>query len=167
MCLACLECDAHPRGFVESSIGLMTPGVCLKVVCWSSFQSCIAKNQMSMWHDLPVGLLALIVSMANLSSLHVGVGSCLGVLSSANTDQTCLMFFATVTAAMNLASDELRAVTDHALDWHSVAPPQCVIACPVVDLLLVELFPCAASTNKHTSFASVVSVSVGCLGDSR
>ena len=64
---------------------------------------------------------------------------------------------------MSLASVELRAVADCALDWCGMAPPQCVIACPVVNLLLVELIPHATST-KHTGFAS--SVSVGCLGDS-
>ena len=78
VCLACPECSAHPRGFVESSAGLMTPGACLKVTCQSSFQSCVAKNWMSTWRNLLAGLLALIISMADLSSLHVGVGSCLG-----------------------------------------------------------------------------------------
>ena len=58
---------------------------------------------------LGVGLLALIVSMADLLSLHVGVGSCLGIPSSASADQIHLTFFAAVTAAMSSASVELRA----------------------------------------------------------
>ena len=66
------------------------------------------------------------------------------------------MFLAAVTAAISLASVELKAVIDCALDWYTMAPPQCVIAYPVVDLLLEGLFPYAAST-KQITFASFVS----------
>ena len=70
-------------------------------------------------------------------------------------------FSAAVTAAINSASAELGAVTDCALDWHMMAPPPNVMACPVVDLRFVGLFPQAASA-KHIGFDSAVSE--GCMG---
>jgi len=67
-----------------------------------------------------------------------------------------LMFLAAVTAAVSSASVELKAVMDWAFDWHKTVPPPQVTACPVVDRLLVGLFPCAAST-KQIDLDSVVS----------
>ena len=58
-----------------------------------------------------------------------------------------LMFFATVTAAVDSASVKLKAVVDCAFDWCKTVPPPHVTACPVVDCLLVGLFPQAASTK--------------------
>ena len=70
-----------------------------------------------MHRDLPVGLLALIVSTADLLSLQIGVGcSDLGIPSSASTDRMHFAFSTAVTAAMSLASMELRVVIDCALD---------------------------------------------------
>ena len=58
-----------------------------------------------------------------------------------SADLTNLMFFAAVTAAIDSASVELEAVVDCALDWCKTVPPPQVTAHPVVDRLLVGLFP--------------------------
>ena len=73
----------------------------------------------------------------------------------------CFMFSAAVTTAINSALVELGAVMDCALDWHTMVPPLNVMACPVVNLRFVGLFPQAAST-KHVSLDSVASE--GCMG---
>ena len=62
--------------------------------------------------DLPVGLLALIVSIADWLSLHMGVGSVIGGPSSRSADLMHFVFSAAVTAAINSALVELRAVMD-------------------------------------------------------
>ena len=88
------------------------PGMCFMLIVPSSFQSCIAKNLMSMCRDLPVGLFAFMISIADLLSSHVGVGFAMGMPNSCSTDLTHLMFFAAVTAAIGSASVELGAVVD-------------------------------------------------------
>ena len=119
----------------------------------------MAKNLTSLCPDLLIGLFALIVLMADWLSLHVRVCPCAGSPGSPDVDCIHCMFSAAVTAAISSASVELSAAIDYcALDWHTIAPPQCVTvtAHPVADLLFVGLFPHAAST-KHTSLAFTVS----------
>ena len=98
------------------------------------------------------------ILIADWLSLYMGVGSVFSIPSSSITDLLIyFMFFAAVTAAISSASAELNAVIDCALDWYSMAPPQCISAYPVVERRFVGLFLYAAST-KHTNLVSVVSV---------
>ena len=73
----------------------------------------------------------------------------------------CFAVFAAITAAMNSASVELRAVSDCVFDLHTTAPPECVNACPVVDWRLARSFAHAASTNLIDFPCSICS---GCFG---
>ena len=86
----------------------------------------------------------------------MGVGEFTPGLNSDRIDLMHWMFSATVTAAINSALVELDAVVDWAFNWHIMAPPLQVIACPVAELLFVGLFPHAART-KHTSLAFLAS----------
>ena len=86
------------------------------VIIPASFQSCIAKNWISLCRYLPVGLLALMILIAGWLSLYIGVGPLFSTPSSSITDRIYFMFFTTVTAAMSSASVELTAVMDCALD---------------------------------------------------
>ena len=91
MHLACLARRTHPSGLVKSSAGLITPGACFIVMCPLSFQPWTEKKHMPMRLDCLVGLLTLIVSIADWLSSHVGVGS---FISSPNSCRTDLMHFA-------------------------------------------------------------------------
>ena len=86
MNLACLACRTHPSGLVKSSARLMIPGVCFMVTCPSSFHPWTAKNWMSVCPDCPVGLSALIVSVADWLSSCVRVGSSIGRPNSWSAD---------------------------------------------------------------------------------
>ena len=57
----------------------------------------------------------------------------------------CFAVLAPVTATMNSTLVELSVVSNCVLDPHTIAPPECVNACPVVDHLLLRLFAHAAS----------------------
>ena len=106
----------HPRGLVELLAGLMTPGVRFIVVCPSFFQPWIAKNLMFMCQDCPVGLFALMISMANWLPSCIGVGSLIGSPSLLSMGCMHLMFFAALTVTVSLALVELDAVIDWAFD---------------------------------------------------
>ena len=108
--LACRECNTHPNGFVRSSAGLITPGMCTISMSFCRFQSWMTKKRISMCLDLPVGFEAFTISIADALSSYIGVGSICGSLSSDSTDRMNLAVFAAVTAAMSSASVELRAV---------------------------------------------------------
>ena len=91
-----------PSGFVKSLAGLITPAICVMVMSPSSFHPWIAKNQMSMCLDCPVGLSALMISMADLLSLHIGVGASMARPSLSSVEHMCFTSFAAVTAAIGL-----------------------------------------------------------------
>ena len=74
------------------------------------------------------------MSIADLSSSYIGVRL---VCSLSSTVLMYLTVFAAVTAAINSASVELRAVIDCDLEWYTIAPPEYVSANPAVDLLLL------------------------------
>ena len=136
--------------------------MCVIAMHLLSFQFWIAKNCISVCLDLPIGFFALMISVADRLSSQTGVGPFSGVPNSDSTDLTHCMFFAAATAAIDSALVELSAIVDHSLDWHSTATSQCVMACPVVDLLFAWLFPQAASV-KHTNLESAVSMR--CIGN--
>ena len=108
--LACRECNTHPNGFVRSSAGLITPGMCTIVMSFCLFQSWIAKNGISMCLDRPVGFDAFTISIAEALSSYIGVGSVCGRFNSDNTDRINLAVLAAVRAAISSASVELSAV---------------------------------------------------------
>ena len=85
----------------------------------------------------------------------MGVGSAWLNPSLVSTDLMYFAVFAAVTAAMNSASVELRAVSDCVFDLYTTAPPEYVKTYPVVDLRLERLFAYAASTNP-TSFPAEI-----------
>ena len=149
---ACPSWSARPSGLVRPLAGLITEGMCLITMSPSSFQSLIAKNQISVHSHQPIGLLAFIAAMADWSSSHLGSGSLMADPNSDGTNCTHLMSFAAVTAAISSASVESSVVTDCALDCCMTAPLQCVREHTVVDLLLAGLFLCATST-EHIRFA--------------
>ena len=82
-----------------------------------------------------VGFCEAMTSIVGLSSSQMGVGSVCSKPNSCKTDQMHFAVLAAVTAAMNSASVKLSAADDCVFDLQTVAPPECVNACPVVDRL--------------------------------
>ena len=97
---------------MRSSVGLMIPGMCFIVIIPATFQSCIAKNWMSMCLDRPVGLFALMISIADWLSSYMGFGLLFSTPNSSITDLMYFMFLAAVTAPISSALVELNAVID-------------------------------------------------------
>ena len=87
------------------------------------------------------------MSTVGLLSSQIGVGSVCLNPDSRNVDRMHLAVLAAVTAAMNSASVELNAVSDCVFDLQTIAPPEKVNTCPVVDLRFRKSSACAASTN--------------------
>ena len=115
----------------------------------------MAKYRMSMCRVRSVGFRDATMSIVGLLSSYMGVGSVCSNPSSERTERMYLAVFAAVTAAMNSASVELRAVSDCVFDLYTTAPPEYVNAYPVVDLLFVRSLAYAAST-KPISFPAVI-----------
>ena len=87
------------------------------------------------------------MSAVGLLSSQIGVGSVCSNPNSHKIERMCLAVLAAVTAAMNSASVELNAVSDCVFDLQTIAPPEKVNTCPVVDLRFRKSLAHAASTN--------------------
>ena len=73
--LAWRSCRTLPSGFVRSSRGLITPGMCVSLMSFDlRIQSCIAKKQIWICLVCSVGFCDATISIVGLLSLYIGVG---------------------------------------------------------------------------------------------
>ena len=102
---------------MRSSDRLMTPGICERRTSFDlCIQSWIAKKWMLMCLVRYVGFCDTTMSIVGLLSLYIGVGSVCMKPSLHKTDLMYFAVFTAVTAAMNFALVELRAVKDWVFD---------------------------------------------------
>ena len=76
----------------------------------------MSENWISKCLEHPVGLFALMISIADWLSSYMGVRLVFSMTSSYITDLTYFIFFAAVTAAISSALVELNAIMNCALD---------------------------------------------------